>query len=300
MKYKIFILFLLFTILFSGCNGRIEDGGAFKISGLNGEEISLPERPNRIIVLAPNLLEIFYYLELEGLLVGRVDEASFPKESDNIPSVGHFQRPDIEKIIKQKPDLVITTGLVQRKTTEKLQQLNIPVLELYITSIKDLIKSLEIISQFSKTPNITKSKIDSLKYKFNNTVYPKSSNKLKVLPIIWWDPLTIAGTETILDSVLERLGFINIASRYISGYKKINLEVVLEENPDIILIIGVQDYENIIKFMKDDDIWKKINAVKNDKIIGDIDPDLLLRPGPRLVIGMEEIIKRANMRTIFN
>ena len=112
MKYKILALFLLLTLLFSGCNGRVEEQGDFKITDLNGEELLLSERPNRIIVLAPNLLEIFYYLELEDLLVGRVDEASFPDESVNVPSVGHFQRPDIEKIIKQKPDLVITTGLV--------------------------------------------------------------------------------------------------------------------------------------------------------------------------------------------
>ena len=33
-------------------------------------------------------------------------------------------------------------------------------------------------------------------------------------------------------------------------------------------------------------------AVKNNRLYGDIDPDLFLRPGPRLVEGLEEIHKR--------
>ena len=37
--------------------------------------------------------------------------------------------------------------------------------------------------------------------------------------------------------------------------------------------------------------WEKINAVKNKQIISNINPDLFLRPGPRITEGLEHIHK---------
>jgi ABC-type Fe3+-hydroxamate transport system substrate-binding protein len=38
--------------------------------------------------------------------------------------------------------------------------------------------------------------------------------------------------------------------------------------------------------------WSEINAVKNKRIYNDINPDLLLHPGPRTVLAIREIHKR--------
>ena len=38
--------------------------------------------------------------------------------------------------------------------------------------------------------------------------------------------------------------------------------------------------------------WTGIKAVKDDKVFDDLDPDLLLRSGPRLVDGLEELEKK--------
>jgi iron complex transport system substrate-binding protein len=38
--------------------------------------------------------------------------------------------------------------------------------------------------------------------------------------------------------------------------------------------------------------WKEINAVKHKRVFNDIDPDILLRPGPRITAGLKEIYKR--------
>jgi iron complex transport system substrate-binding protein len=38
--------------------------------------------------------------------------------------------------------------------------------------------------------------------------------------------------------------------------------------------------------------WAGISAVKNNRLYNDIDPDLLLRPGPRVTDGLKEIHKR--------
>ncbi|MDD3627985.1 MAG: helical backbone metal receptor, partial [bacterium] len=262
------------------------------ITDLRGNTISIPKDPKRIVVLAPDLVEIFYYLNLEDLIVGRVIEADYPEEVSNIQIVGHFQRPDIEKIIKLNPDLVISTGLVQEKTTEKLMQLGIPVLELYINSFEEMFSVFDILGTITNTSNNTNLKKDNLKQRLNSIRLNQMKKSLKVLAIIWWDPLMVVGRDTILDSVLKEMNFKNIASGYISGYSKINIEVILQENPDILLFVGVNNIDEIMNELKRSEIWSQVNAVKKEKIVVDINPDLLLRASPRLLDGMEELNRR--------
>jgi iron complex transport system substrate-binding protein len=38
--------------------------------------------------------------------------------------------------------------------------------------------------------------------------------------------------------------------------------------------------------------WKDISAVKHNRIYNDINPDLILRPGPRLIEGLKELHKK--------
>ena len=38
--------------------------------------------------------------------------------------------------------------------------------------------------------------------------------------------------------------------------------------------------------------WHNIKAVLFNRVYNDINPDLLLRPGPRTVLGLKEIYKR--------
>jgi len=38
--------------------------------------------------------------------------------------------------------------------------------------------------------------------------------------------------------------------------------------------------------------WDNIDAVKNKKVFNDIDPNLLLRPGPRVTLGIKEIYRK--------
>ena len=42
--------------------------------------------------------------------------------------------------------------------------------------------------------------------------------------------------------------------------------------------------------------WGNIDAIKNKNIYDDINPDLLLRAGPRLFNGLEELAKRIHSK----
>ena len=66
----------------------------------------------------------------------------------------------------------------------------------------------------------------------------------------------------------------------------------MERNPDIIIVCYMIKEHNLTAQFRNRVGWAEIEAVKNGKIYADIDPDILLRPGPRIVLGLKELAKR--------
>ncbi len=60
-----------------------------------------------IVSLAPSITETLFALGLGGQVVGVTDDCFFPSEVKNIPKIGNYYRPNIEAIVRLKPDLVI-------------------------------------------------------------------------------------------------------------------------------------------------------------------------------------------------
>ncbi|MEA3347126.1 MAG: hypothetical protein U9Q21_03445, partial [Candidatus Auribacterota bacterium] len=97
-----------------------------------------------------------------------------------------------------------------------------------------------------------------------------------------------------IDEVLRLAGGINIAYDCPRPYSRISPELVITSNPDIIVLV-YKDESNI--GLRDG--WQNINAVKNGFICSDINPDLLVRAGPRLIEGLEklhELIEKWDMQ----
>ena len=87
-------------------------------------------------------------------------------------------------------------------------------------------------------------------------------------------------------------GGINIAYDTQRPFSQFSPELVIERNPDVIILgymnIGTSAREAISKRLG----WQNIKAVKDGRVYDDIDSDLLFRPGPRLTLGLEELYKR--------
>jgi iron complex transport system substrate-binding protein len=103
--------------------------------------------------------------------------------------------------------------------------------------------------------------------------------------------LTTAGNGSFVDQLITLAGGINIAWDTKRPYSIFSPEEVIHRNPDCI-ITAYMDSKNALTLVKQRFGWQGINAVKNNRIYDDIDSDLLLRPGPRIVQGLKEIYKR--------
>ena len=79
----------------------------------------------RVVSLTPAVTEIIYTLDAGEFLVARSDACDYPHEVKKLPVVGKIGKPDVEKILQLKADLVISDMSVPVAEWDMLKRLNI-------------------------------------------------------------------------------------------------------------------------------------------------------------------------------
>lgn len=278
---KLFLNFIIISFLFFACNEK-KNVKALKIYyDDTGNKIELTKNPERIISAAPNLTEIIFAIGAGDLLVGRTSFCNYPDEVNKIQVIGDMLHLNFEKIVELKPDLIFLT--VEGNTKELYDKLKGLGMQVYVTNPRDLNGILNTISNLGIILN-RKQKADSLLdtiKKSLDEISSKSFKKQRAVFVVSFSPLIIAGKNTFINEMMEKVNLENIApENSVSAYPIISREEVLNKNPEIIIIPkGNYTLEDILKVYPE---WKNLNAIKNQRIIY-IDQDLFFRPGPRFI-----------------
>lgn len=189
----------------------------------------------RIISLAPSLTKNIYYLGAQGQLVGCTSYCT-QAVADHKEVVASAIKPNIEKIVSLRPDLVVTTTLTDAETLEMLKKLNIRT-EVF-PSPKDFD---EVCSQFARIGTLTgrekraieinrisKAKVDSLQVLCTWPANPKIFFQIGARPIFTVTP------GNFMDDYIRKINGRNIAFDLQHG--TMTRESVLARNPDVIFI----------------------------------------------------------------
>lgn len=261
------------------------------IFGLVGIACASP----RYISLAPSTTEILFALGLDQEIVGVSTYCNYPGQVKNITKIGDFSSPNIEKIVSLKPDYIFCTGLEQAPVIAQLRELNFKVYVADPSTFQELFKSIKDIGELTgKVDNAAflveemKSQIDKITSEVKNIPEDK---KVKVFIEIWHEPLMTAGKGSFVDELITLAGGINIAHETVRPYSNYSPEKVISFNPQCI-IMAYMDKEPPLKLIKQRFGWDKIDAVKTQRVFNDISPDILLRPGPRITLGLSKLYEK--------
>lgn len=253
----------------------------------------IPKIPKRIISLAPSNTEILFMLGLGDRVVGVSSICNYPAEAGKKEKVGDFFAPSLEKILLLKPDLVIAGGGVQKELALKLSAMGIPTMTLYPKDLKEMLLDVLLTGKAAgkeaeavKLMNSLKARIEKVKEQAKKSKHPK------VYFEIWNQPVTSAGKGSFIDELITIAGGENIFSSINKTFPEVSAEEIIKRNPDIIITAYMEKKGKMKKEITGRSGWTGIKAVKDDKVFDDLDPDLLLRSGPRLVDGLEELEKK--------
>lgn len=240
----------------------------------------------QIVVLSPELAEIVCSIGAENHIIGITLECDYPLTLQQKDIIGSFSAPNIEKILALEPDAVFLTGMEQEIFSQKLRDLNITVHQFYPRSINGLYHTISEIGTYLEKEDSADSLIVSMQNAIDIIQKPQEAPTIYVE--IYNNPLMTASSDSFVGDMILKAGLKNIFPILPREYCSVSAEKVVELNPDIILIT----YPHVNKAdIKDRLGWDKINANKNDMIFTteDIDPDLILRAGPRIVQGIQKL-----------
>jgi|UniRef100_A0A7C6A964 iron complex transport system substrate-binding protein len=241
----------------------------------------------RAVSLVPSITEIIFALGKDDCLVGNTIYCDYPEEAKKIYKVGDFSNPNLEKIVGLKPDIVFATMPEQKIIIERLKELKIPVFVSQPVSIDSMLKEIKAIGKILGVPQKGESLTMALATELDQ-IKPKNL-AIPVYLEIAQTPLITVGGGSFINDVLNRAGGRNIFGFLTQEYPVIDAEAVIKLNPKVIFILHpLAKKEEVKKRIG----WQKITAVKENRIYDDVNPDLIFRPGPRIVQGIKALMAR--------
>ncbi len=265
---------------------------AYELIDQVGRRVNVPDNPQRIVSLAPNITEIVFLLGREERLVGTTQYSNYPAAAEKLPRVGSYVRLDLEKIIALKPDLClgIKDGNPQH-TVKKIEELGIPVYVINPLTLDDII---DVVLRFgSLLGEVPKSKVLAKDMKMRIDRVKERITQVSARPGVFFQidaaPMISAGENTFIHELITIAGGRNLAAGS-DMYPRFNWEEIIRLQPEIAIIASMAGGHSIDDLKGGWQKWPQIPAVRNNRIHV-VDANLIDRPTPRLIEGLEEFAR---------
>jgi iron complex transport system substrate-binding protein len=264
-----------------------------------GRRINIVSFPKSIVSLAPGITETLYALGLDREIVGVTTFCTYPEAARLKPRVGGFTNISVEKILALNPDLVIGTADGNRQeTVDKLESLGVPV---YVTNPKTLEEILGVVLQvgmITGKEKVARQLTADLQNRVKHlTELVAAQKKYRVFFQVGGEPLITVGGDTLHNQLINLAGGVNIAGREKTLYPRYSLEEVVAQQPEVILFSSMKYADDVTKVWGQWRNWPNIPAVRDNRLYI-IDTDLIDRASPRIVDGLEAMVKAIHPEVI--
>jgi iron complex transport system substrate-binding protein len=255
-----------------------------------GRQVHLPQKIDRIVSLAPNLTEIVYAVGAGDRLVGRTSYCDYPLAAKAVAEVGDTMQPSVERIIALKPQLVLISTASQLETFTK--QLDEQRTAIYVTnpnSVDQMFSSIETLGQLFGTTDQAKQVVADLRRRTQAVEAAVAGRSpVRVFYQVSDEPLYTIGRDAYLTDLIRRAGGISVTADVPTAFPRYSDEAALASRPDAIILPSGGSMGNANSTVAP--ALKNSPAVKNNRVYK-INDDLLSRPGPRLIDGLEQLAR---------
>jgi len=245
-----------------------------------GRTVQLPRAPQRIVSLLPSLTETVCALGQCQRLVGVDRYSNFPESVRRLPVVGGGMDPNIEAIVALHPDVVLAA--VSSRSAMRLTSLGIAVVALEPKNHADVQRVLGKVGELLEVTDAQRiwREIDSGVAAAAQSL-PPAVRGMRVYFEVNRGPFG-ASAGSFIGETLTRMGVRNILPAGLGPFPKINPEMVVRENPDLIMV-GEANLEGLEQRPG----WSRITAMRTRRVcvFNEDDANILVRPGPRMAEG---------------
>lgn len=286
------LLFLLVGIvLLAGCTeGRKEPDGSVVTDGL-GRTVHLPPTIQRVVTLSPSVTEMLYATGAGSRIVGVSVSDNYPPDVKDLPRFNTYPI-DLERIVSLAPDMVVASDQVNHpEQVRPIERLGIPAYFLSSSTLEDVLNQIVELGALLGTSDAAAAAVDSLQQRIAWLQEQTSalSDRPSVLVLAGADPLYGFGAESYVHELVRLAGGTSATAALDHTTPVLSDEFVLLARPDVIIGTDSLDFtaEGILALHP---TWDLVPAVAERRVFA-IDPDLIYRPGPRLVDGAYTIAR---------
>lgn len=254
-----------------------------------GRSVTLPARIDRIVSLAPNLTEIVYAVGAGDRLVGNTTFCNYPAAAKDVAKVGDTLQPSIERILALRPQLVLVSTASQLEAFTK--QLNEHQIAVYVTDPRDLdgvFRSIASVGDLVNEPAAAAELVKQLRARDEQVERAVTGlPRVSVFFQLSGQPLYSAGKTSFVTNLIERAGGRSVTADVNEAWPRLSDEAALASRPEAIIMLsgdamGTAANTKVAAALRDSP------AAHNGRVYL-INGDLLTRPGPRLVDGLEQM-----------
>lgn len=258
----------------------------------DGKAVTLQKPAQRIISMAPHVTEMLFVAGGGDKIVGTVSYSDYPEAASKIPRIGDNRQVDIERVIAMKPDLIVAWmhGSSERQI-DMVRQLGVPIFHSEPQKLDGIADSVQRMGQLMGTEAVAAPAAAELRRKLAalGAQYSKRP-PVRVFYQVWDKPLYTLNGKHIVSDAIRLCGGDNIFGHMKITAPVVNIESVLQEDPEVIIGTAVKDYGGV-------GLWRQYTTLKATRMdnLFTLEGDQLNRAGPRMVLGATALCEKLEL-----
>jgi len=237
----------------------------------------------RILALTPHACEMLYAIGAGSQIVGVSAYCDYPAAASKLSRVGNYAGINVEAALRLHPDMAVVLNR-NVKGVEKLQEMGVRIVVSDPGSFEAMFGDITKLGVITGHTANAERLVGSLRKRLDRVRAMKPSGT-RVFYELWTDPMLTAGGPSFISDLIREAGGRNVFAGIDTETPHVNVESVIRARPDVILVpLEKRNIEERRTF------WEGWLGKGRVRVIA-IDPDLMHRPGPRLLDGLELLQK---------
>ena len=258
-----------------------------RVADDSGVAVVLATPARRIVTLAPHAAELVFAAGAGERVVGVVKGTDYPAAARRLPVIGDVTALDLERIVMLAPDLVVTWPWTTPAQVAWLRGRGIAVFEANARTIDAIPTDVERIGALTGTQAVASAAADALRARLARLPgEARERPRMRVFYQVSGAPLYTLGGQHLVSQAIARCGGENVFSALAIPAPEVSVEAVLAADPQVI-VAGTDDARRPA-WLDAWSGWPTLAAVRHRNLFV-VDANLLHRPGPRFVDGIEQL-----------
>lgn len=270
------------------------EGVAIEVVDVHGRTVRLQRPATRIAALSPGFVETLFAVGCGDRVVLRDLWSDFPEEALAVPAADGV-KPSVRHVAGFDPDLVLLYS-VDSGSVRAFEKVGLEVVVLDPRSYEEVVEDVQKIGMLCGAPERARrlaAEMIGVRDRVRASARRSGRRPLVYVEIDGSDPVRpwTAGPGSFVHELLQIAGARNVARDVSSAYAQVSAESVIRADPEVVLLLdaGHADAGGAGSEITQRPGWSGMRAIREGRVIDSLDPDLLSRPGPRLVDGLNAL-----------